>query len=575
MSLTTSSGGTVSHSEPVNEQPTLQIRARKPTSSAKGRARTRRVRLRGVEIGRRQRVWLILSLVALLGVTIFYSLTVVGLEMATLATVGSEGSTAMALIGVVGLFCLTVLIKHEQLEGFRALEDRERQDLDAVEVRLTEVGGFFDAASLFGVDLNIERALRLISQQLARALSADLVAFLLPDDDGTLEIKACDGEQARLVAGVRVAVEDSTIARALRRGRVAVLGPRDLSTARTAEERSLAALGTVVAVRLPPLALSPVSKPNEGLPPTSTKPPANRTVSASGALLVSGALVLENESCRTALSLVSENLGSALSRLGREAAPMAANIQSVQGILAEQSRQMEVFLATATHELRAPLSGIVSYAEVLADYFDTLSDEERRSLCSALNQQCKALMGLVDELFDLARLRSGRLTLVASPTNARELVQSAIDLLSPVAAERGLHVECHIGEAGPVVLDSVKIRQCILNLLTNAIKYTPEGGTIRVELASDSDGIRVVVSDTGRGIPSEEIEKIFDLFHTGAARGDAKSLGLGLYLVKSFIELHGGRVWVRSTPGEGSTFAFTLPWSPPRTSLEVSETRAA
>jgi signal transduction histidine kinase len=296
---------------------------------------------------------------------------------------------------------------------------------------------------------------------------------------------------------------------------------------------------------------------------------------AGGVLLVGGAPALKNESCRTAINLLGENLGSALIRIEREAnSPQAAPPASPAGSLAEHNRQMEVFLATATHELRAPLSGIVSYAEVLSDYFDTLSDAERRSLCSALNQQCKALMGLVDELFDLARIRSGRLTLDAQPTNTRELVGSAIDLLSPVAAERNLHLECHLEDAKQVVLDPIKIRQCVLNLLTNAIKFTADGGTIRVELSSEATGIRVAVTDTGRGVAPEEIEKIFDLFHTGAGRADSKSLGLGLYLVKSFVELHGGRVWVRSSPGEGSTFGFALPWSPPRANVEL-ESHAA
>jgi signal transduction histidine kinase len=177
------------------------------------------------------------------------------------------------------------------------------------------------------------------------------------------------------------------------------------------------------------------------------------------------------------------------------------------------------------------------------------------------------MMGLVDELFDFARLESGRLTLDAEPTRVGELVGSAIDLLAPVAAERGLRIERQVADPEPVVLDPTKIRQCVLNLLTNAIKFTPDGGTISVQLTSDAEGVQVAISDTGRGITPEEMGRIFDLFNTGA--GDSKGLGLGLYLVKSFVELHGGRVWVRSRPGEGSTFAFALPWNPPRASLEL------
>lgn len=235
--------------------------------------------------------------------------------------------------------------------------------------------------------------------------------------------------------------------------------------------------------------------------------------------------------------------------------------------LIELHRQSELFLATATHELRTPLSGIVSYAEVLAEYYDTISDDERRSLCLALHQQCKAMLGLVDELFDFARLQSGRLTLEAEPIRVNELVASACDVVQPAAAERGLRIERQLADLGPVVLDPTKIRQCVLNLLSNAVKFTEPGGVISVHLGAAAEGIEVTVTDTGPGIPPDEVDRIFEMFHSGPARRTAKSLGLGLYLVKSFVELHGGRVRVVSQPGQGSTFAFALPWGPPRESL--------
>lgn len=237
--------------------------------------------------------------------------------------------------------------------------------------------------------------------------------------------------------------------------------------------------------------------------------------------------------------------------------------------LIEHHRQSEIFLATATHELRTPLSGIVSYAEVLAEYYDTISDDERRSLCQALHQQCKAMMGLVDELFDFARLQSGRLTLEAEPIRVSELVASACDVVQLPAAERGLRIERQLADLGPVVLDPTKIRQCVLNLLSNAVKFTEPGGVIIVRLGAAAEGIEVAVTDTGPGIRPEEVGQIFEIFHSGSVRRGAKSLGLGLYLVKSFVELHGGRVWVDSRPGQGSTFAFALPWTPPRANLAL------
>ena len=457
-----------------------------------------------------------------------------------------------SLVGFVLLLCSYVMFKHEQVRHLRRIEDSEHEELGTLRIRLAELSGLFDAASLFSVHLDVGRVLGLVCQRVVAALDADLAAVLLVDAEGTaLVIKARDGKQSDLAANLNLSAQESVIGQVVRHCRMVVLGPAELA-AGAGMEQALAQLEAVAAV------------------------PVLIKARIGAVLLVGGRMSLRDDRRLAALGLFAGNLGAALSRLDRERQSTAAVLSSsaLTGTLVEYNRKMQVFLATATHELRTPLAGIISYAEVLADYFDTLSDEERRSLCSSLNEQCKTMMGLVDELFDFARLESGRLTLDPEPTRVGELIGSAIDLLASVAAERGLKLERQLADSGPVVLDPTKIRQCVLNLLTNAIKFTPDGGTISVKLSSDAAGVQVSVTDTGRGVPPDQIERIFDLFHTGAGRGDSKSLGLGLYLVKSFVELHGGRVWVKSSPGEGSTFAFALPWSPPRASLEL-EARAA
>jgi signal transduction histidine kinase len=199
-----------------------------------------------------------------------------------------------------------------------------------------------------------------------------------------------------------------------------------------------------------------------------------------------------------------------------------------------------------------------------------MSDDERRPLCTELNDQCKAMMGLVDELFDFARLESGRLTLDTEETRIGELVTSAIDIMEPYAREREIEVERQIDIDLPVVLDPTKIRQCVLNLISNAIKFSDPGGRVTISVEPCKDRVQVTVADTGRGIEPEELDHVFELYRSTAGRKakGVKGLGLGLYLVKNFIELHEGEIQVWSVPGDGSTFRFILPRKPGRASAD-------
>jgi two-component system cell cycle sensor histidine kinase PleC len=298
-----------------------------------------------------------------------------------------------------------------------------------------------------------------------------------------------------------------------------------------------------------------------------------------GVLIVGGGKHLVRQNRLPFVSLFTESLGWMLERAAElgDLRERVGRFEQANRELVDVNRKSEVFLATATHEMRTPLSGIVSYAEVLADYYDTMSDDERRPLCTELNDQCKAMMGLVDELFDFARLESGRLTLDTEETRIGELVTSAIDIMEPYAREREIEVERQIDIDLPVVLDPTKIRQCVLNLISNAIKFSDPGGRVTISVEPCKDRVQVTVADTGRGIEPEELDHVFELYRSTAGRKakGVKGLGLGLYLVKNFIELHEGEIQVWSVPGDGSTFRFILPRKPGRASSDQGEVRAA
>ena len=513
--------------------------------------------------GRRQRRWLAVTLLVLIEVTLAYALTVPGFQATPFAALRRPWVAGSVLVGVILLFSLYVLAKHDELERLRRIEEAEREEVEALRIRLAEIAALFDAAVLLSLHPDVGRMLELVCRRVVAALDVDVAAVLLLDAEGkVLEVRARDGKRSAVAADLRIPVSEGAIGRVARSGRSAVLDAAELAGPPARAEHALGQLGAVAVV------------------PVRLKAQIAGVLLAGGGTGASGAdgttIPLADERSITALGLFAESLGSALSRLEREQRIGGRNsvLERANRELVDHNRQTEVFLATATHELRTPLSGILSYAEVLADYYDTLADDERRSIASSLNHQCQTMMGLVEELFDFARLESGRLTLDAEPTRASELVSSAVDLMAAVAAEHGLRFERQIAELGPVVLDPTKIRQCVLNLLSNAIKFTPAGGTISVRLTASAEGIEVAVADTGQGIPAEELDRVFELFYSGAGRGGQKSLGLGLYLVRSFVELHGGKVWVRSRPGEGSTFAFAVPWHSPRANLEP-ESRAA
>ncbi len=475
-----------------------------------------------------------------MSLAIAYAFTAPRLAATPIVSVHAVLLAAAALIGITLVFSAYVLAKHGELETLRRLEESERAERDALRVRLAEIAALFDAAILLSLHPDVGRMLKLVCTRVVAALDADLASVFLADGDGPLELRAAHGREQHVVTGAELRAGSGPLGEVALIGKPLHIAGADLATG-VRGERALSDLPVVAAF------------------------PVRSGPRIAGVLVVGGGRVLAEETTLTALGLFADSLGAALARVERERRADGRNLtlERANRELVEHHRQSEIFLATATHELRTPLSGIVSYSEVLADYYDTIADDERRWLASALNHQCKALMGLVDELFDFARLQSGRLTLDAELVRVHEIVASACDVVQPAARELGITIERQLADLGPVMLDPTKIRQCVLNLLSNAIKFTEPRSTVTVRLSAAAQGIEVAVTDTGPGIPEHEVERIFEIFHSGPARRGTKSLGLGLYLVKSIIELHGGTVAVKSQPGMGSTFAFTLPWAPP------------
>jgi GAF domain-containing protein len=236
--------------------------------------------------------------------------------------------------------------------------------------------------------------------------------------------------------------------------------------------------------------------------------------------------------------------------------------------IADKSRQLEVasqhkseFLANMSHELRTPLNAIIGFSEVLAQgMFGEINEKQTEYLHDIL-ESGRHLLSLINDILDLSKIEAGRMELELSDFDLPSAIENALILVRERASRRGIRLGSTIDERlGTICGDERKVKQVLLNLLSNALKFTPEGGQIDVAARQHDDGAEVSVADTGIGIALTDQDAVFEEFRqVGTADKKAEGTGLGLTLSRKFIELHGGRIWVTSQVGVGSTFTFTLP----------------
>ena len=230
----------------------------------------------------------------------------------------------------------------------------------------------------------------------------------------------------------------------------------------------------------------------------------------------------------------------------------------------KQIQQMKNdFVSHVSHELKTPLASITAYSEMLVD--GEANDEQTRiEFYSVIQNQARRLSRLIEDILNTSRIESGLIKVNKEVLSLTMLIEDQLQMIKGYAEEKNIEI---IGQK-PIVFEQVYVdrdmmSQVIINLLSNAVKYTPSGGTVRISTEVDevSSLAKVIVTDTGVGIPEDEIEHVFDKFYrVGANKKQAEGTGLGLNLVKQMVEtVHGGRVFVTSKVGEGSTFGFELP----------------
>jgi len=236
-------------------------------------------------------------------------------------------------------------------------------------------------------------------------------------------------------------------------------------------------------------------------------------------------------------------------------------LASIAAVSVENARLFEQsdWISEVIHEIRTPLTAILSYADLLQR--PDIDEPMRAKFATIIQQETERVNVLATTFLDLARLESGRIQMNRDPLNLSEIIALSADIVRPSAEQKSRHLEVVIPDTLPTTVgDAQRIHQVLLNLLSNAVKYSDPGDTITVEAYPEENYITIAVSDTGPGIPEDQIPKLFRKFsRLPGSENKASGTGLGLVVARQIVEAHQGHIGVRSEVGKGTTFYFSLP----------------
>jgi signal transduction histidine kinase len=250
-----------------------------------------------------------------------------------------------------------------------------------------------------------------------------------------------------------------------------------------------------------------------------------------------------------------------LGSLGRSFNEMAATIETSVEQLRTAERMRRDLIGNISHDLRSPLTSVQGYLETMALKDAQLSPEERQRFLSISLRNMASLRRLVDELFELARLDARQVTMKPEQLQIAELAQDVALKLEPRARDSGVSIAVQRqGELPLVAADVGMIERVLTNLVENALRFTPRGGSVRLELGAESKAVRVTVADTGSGISAEDLPHVFERFYRAdrSRERDSDGAGLGLAIARQIVDLHGSALTVESSPGRGARFSFSL-----------------
>jgi signal transduction histidine kinase len=243
-------------------------------------------------------------------------------------------------------------------------------------------------------------------------------------------------------------------------------------------------------------------------------------------------------------------------RLSQEQEKTIVKLRSVDRLKSE-------FLTSMSHELRTPLNSIIGFADILLQGIDGPLNEQATTDITAIHNSGKHLLALINDILDLSKIEAGRMELACSPLSIDHTFNDVAASVSSLLTKKPVDLKIALSDEMPAIwADSLRLRQILINLVSNAIKFTEEGFvTMKAELLDEQNMLQISVSDTGIGIPEDKFNLVFEHFRQVDARTNRKyqGTGMGLAIARQLAELHGGRMWLDSTLGQGTTFYFTIP----------------
>lgn len=430
------------------------------------------------------------------------------------------------LLLVVAVLCGLLL---EQLRREHSETERER----ALAQRLSALNELFQELN---TTLDLELRLQTVVKAPQAFLGADLAAISLLDEEGHhMSLVAAAGLDVEPLRGQRWSVDDGLISAILSSDQPYVLHEAQ-----------------------PYLSEFPVSLTSQQAIPTVAS-----AVSVP-LLLNDKPLGMLDVAYSKAQSFTEEDLAF-LQALGHEAALAIRNSRLYEREREQVARLraldelQEGFVSAVSHELRTPLTCIKTSVDLLRET-DADLQETQAELVQTIQHHVARLEALVADLLEITKLEAGQITLSKQPTDLRSLANRVVETLRPLSDHKGQVVHLSWPDVlEPVEVDRRRIEQVMMNILSNAIKFTPQKGRIDVRVSETDDGLQVCVADNGPGIPEEERAQVFDKFYVVSDGRGLSGLGLGLYIAREMIELHGGQIWIEGCMGEGCTFCFQVP----------------